>query len=154
MKNKKGFTLIELLAVIAILAILVVLAVPAILDLFNDSKDSAFITQAQSLYKAAEEQYLSSNLTGSGVKIFYSNTAASSSYQNISLQGQSVNYCIKFNDNGEIIFFHVADTNASFKTTGSTKIDITAITKNDTAAFKKGADKEAVASDTGTNICK
>ena len=52
--NKKGFTLVELLAVIAILAILVIMAVPNVLSLFTGAKVSTFISQAESLYKAAE----------------------------------------------------------------------------------------------------
>ena len=40
--NKKGFTLIELLAVIVILAIIMVIAVPQILNVINDSRNSAW----------------------------------------------------------------------------------------------------------------
>ena len=69
--NKKGFTLIELLAVIAILAILVVLAVPAILRIFNESKDSALVTQAQSIYKSAEEQIITDQMRNQSMPITY-----------------------------------------------------------------------------------
>jgi len=44
---KKGFTLIELLAVIVILAIIAVIAVPIVLNIINDSKESAVIRSAE-----------------------------------------------------------------------------------------------------------
>lgn len=69
--NKKGFTLIELLAVIAILAILVVIAVPAVLNLFNSSKKSSFVSQAQSIYKAAEQKVVTAQLTPGTVSTIY-----------------------------------------------------------------------------------
>ncbi len=65
MKNKKGFTLIELLAVIAILAILVIIAVPTVLQLFQDAKQNTFRTQAQSIFKTAQQQYMSDSIGGS-----------------------------------------------------------------------------------------
>ena len=55
---KKGFTLVELLAVIAILAILIILALPNVLGLFMSSKESAFVTEAQNVYKVAQEERL------------------------------------------------------------------------------------------------
>lgn len=72
MKNKNGFTLIELLAVIAILAILMLMVTPNILDMFNSGKDKAFITSAQSLWKAAEEEHEYNVLNGKAKKVYCS----------------------------------------------------------------------------------
>ena len=40
---KKGFTLIELLAVIVILAIIATIATPIVLDIINDTRESAMM---------------------------------------------------------------------------------------------------------------
>lgn len=58
MKNKKGFTLVELLAVIAILAILMLLVTPSVLKMLNQGKKNTFVTQVQSVWKAAETKYI------------------------------------------------------------------------------------------------
>lgn len=64
MEKNKGFTLVELLAVIAILVILVLIAIPSVVKLFNESKKKLFISQAQSIFKATETQYLTDLLKG------------------------------------------------------------------------------------------
>ncbi len=64
--NKKGFTLIELLAVIAILAILMLLVTPQILNLFTQGKKNTFAIQVQSIYKAAEEKFVSESFKPGG----------------------------------------------------------------------------------------
>ena len=58
MKSKNGFTLVELLAVIAILAILVIIALPNVLDMFNQAKMGTFVTEAQTILKTAQQDYL------------------------------------------------------------------------------------------------
>ena len=50
--NKKGFTLIELLAVIVILAIIALIATPAVLNIIEDSKESAARDSAMVISKA------------------------------------------------------------------------------------------------------
>ena len=52
--NKKGFTLIELLAVIVILAIIMVIAVPQILNVINNSRNSAWNDNVKMIEKAIE----------------------------------------------------------------------------------------------------
>ena len=46
---KKGFTLIELLAVIVILAIIALIATPIVLNIINDTKESASLRSADFL---------------------------------------------------------------------------------------------------------
>ena len=61
--NKKGFTLVELLAVIAILAILMVIAIPGVITLFNNGKENAFVTEVQSVLKAAKTDFMGKAMT-------------------------------------------------------------------------------------------
>jgi len=64
---KKGFTLIELLAVIVILAIIAVIAVPIVLNIINDSKESAVLRSADFYLKGIETAIASSELKGISV---------------------------------------------------------------------------------------
>ncbi len=107
MKNKKGFTLIELLAVIAILAILVVFAVPNIIKMFGDSKKKAFVTQAQSVFEAAESEIIARQFKNPGTSInrFYSENAS----DRLSLsKSDNLKYCIKV-ENGKVTSIAVVD---------------------------------------------
>ncbi len=61
----KGFTLIELLAVIIILAIVALIATPIILNVIEDSRNSANMSQAEILYSGAQTLYASSILNDS-----------------------------------------------------------------------------------------
>ena len=63
---KKGFTLIELLAVIIILAILMIIAVPNILSTLATARQESFLSQAKSIYKSAQQQFILDSMTGSG----------------------------------------------------------------------------------------
>ncbi len=56
--KKYGFTLIELLAVIIILAIVALIATPLILNVIDDARDSANMSEAQLVLKAAEQAYV------------------------------------------------------------------------------------------------
>lgn len=86
--NKKGFTLIELLAVIAILAILIVIAVPGVLSLYNEGKISAFKTQAQNIWKSAENKSVVDEITGKVVTRYCGGKETSGTYKNeLDLQG-------------------------------------------------------------------
>jgi len=51
---KKGFTLIELLAVIVILAIIALIATPIVLNIINDTKESATLRSAEMYLDAVE----------------------------------------------------------------------------------------------------
>ena len=58
---KKGFTLIELLAVIVILAIIALIATPIVLNIINDTKDSANLRSAE-MYLDAVEQSIATGM--------------------------------------------------------------------------------------------
>ena len=62
--KKRGFTLIELLAVIVILAIILLIAMPIVLNVIQDARKGAFETTAMGLVKTAENECLTSLLTG------------------------------------------------------------------------------------------
>ena len=67
MKKEKGFTLIELLAVIVILAILVVVAVPKILNVIENSKESAAESSIKLVKDAIKTQVASGNIVGNNL---------------------------------------------------------------------------------------
>lgn len=54
-KDKKGFTLVELLAVIVVLAIVMGLAAVAITSVLNNTRKSAFVTDAKSFIDGARD---------------------------------------------------------------------------------------------------
>lgn len=131
--NKKGFTLIELLAVIAILAILVVIAVPAVLNLFTGAQEDSFITQAKSLYKSAENQYLSNQLNPSGKTTFCSTGTdgySTSTTELLDLTGtKTIKYKIVFNSStNQMTAFTMTDGKRSINLSGT--FDINSISKN------------------------
>ena len=116
--NKKGFTLVELLAVIAILAILVVMAVPNVINLFNGAKVSTFISQAESLYKTAEQQVVANQMrvTASSTNEFCSSDAT----KKLNLSGsESIHYYVKFDGTGKVTEFDVEDGSYVIRITGS-----------------------------------
>ena len=59
---KKGFTLIELLAVIVILAIIAIIATPIIINIINETKESANMRSAEMYLKAATLSINNENL--------------------------------------------------------------------------------------------
>ena len=61
---KKDFTLIELLTVIVILAIIALIATPIILNVINDSKQSANIRSAEKYLGATKNAVVKENLYG------------------------------------------------------------------------------------------
>ena len=66
---KKGFTLIELLAVIVILAIIALIATPIVLNIINDTKESAIFRSAEFYLDAVEQAVINrSMITGSTYK--------------------------------------------------------------------------------------
>ena len=120
--NKKGFTLVELIAVIAILSILLVMALPQVLELFNDSRESAFITQVQSIYRAAEEQYVSDQLLpneGTTATSYCKDATNSNTDDDLNISNDDVLYNIEFNSEGQITLIEVSDDKFSYTSTSS-----------------------------------
>ena len=116
MKKRNGFTLIELLAVIVILSVLMLIAVPGILKIMNDTKADAFIAQAQSILKAAEQQYVVDQTGGGSTDIYCATktsktaTAAPVASSSLSLTGSTkVGYYVKFSTDGQAVEFFVTD---------------------------------------------
>ncbi len=103
---KKGFTLVELLAVIAILAILIIIALPNVLEMFNNAKKDSFITEARSVYKTAQQRYV----TDGGTATCYSND--NSYCDDLEMSGRSnLYYYLEFSPDGKIYYFEVYDDN-------------------------------------------
>ena len=112
--NKKGFTLIELLAVIAILAILMLLVTPNILEMFNNGRKNAFVTQVQSVWKAAEQKYMSESLGGTASGEYCSSTSVKSGCNNtLDIEATDVQYYVHMN-NGSVDTICVLDSNYSY----------------------------------------
>ena len=59
---KKGFTLIELLAVIVILAIIALIATPIVLNIINDTKESAVLRSADFYVDAVQNKIMQENM--------------------------------------------------------------------------------------------
>lgn len=111
--NKKGFTLIELLAVIAILAILFMLVTPNILKMFTSGKKQAFVTQVQSVAKAAESQYMSEAFSGNPGPY-----CTGTDGKKLDVSESGLTYYVSFDANGDISKLVVADSNFAYESTG------------------------------------
>ena len=118
---KKGFTLIELLTVIIILAILMVIAVPNVLSTLNDAKKKTFVTQAQSIWKSAEQTFIVHSLTGEQKECYdLSNPLDLGSISN------SISYVVRMNvQTGKVASIKVLDTTQNFLAEGVTTNGIT-----------------------------
>ena len=122
--NKKGFTLIELLAVIAILAILIVIAVPTVLNLFQTSKKNSFVTQAQTIFKAAEQSVITQQINGRPIPtqlcyVFTAPSTYTSGSTKIDLEGtKKLSYDIRLTA-GKITSFKIANGDYSITKTGT-----------------------------------
>ena len=127
---KKGFTLIELLAVIIILAILMVIAVPNVLSTLNDAKQKTFVTQAQSIWKAAEQKFIIDSLTGAQKECY-----DLSNPLDLGSVSDSISYVVQMNiQTGKVTSIEVLDTTQNFKASGTTTNGITvAVETSDTA---------------------
>ena len=131
---KKGFTLIELLAVIIILAILMIIAVPNILSTLSTARSEAFLTQARSIYKTAEQQYVLDTMSGSGSTCYDKN--------NLSLNSISstVSFAVNINsETGQVSNIAVTDTGQSLTASGTTMNGIALTTYNSSALSCSGS---------------
>lgn len=145
--NKKGFTLVELLAVIAILAILMLLVMPSVLNMFTSGRQDAFVTEAQSLWKAAEQAYVTDTINNDSPGP-YCNDLKIKSCKVLSGASSSFQYYIEFDTNGTIKTFNLMDNN--FNIVGATNIDF----KNDNKVNANGSNKKLKCTETsGTVTC-
>ena len=130
MNNKKGFTLIELLAVIIILAILMIIAVPNILSTLATARGQAFLTQSQSIYKAAQQQYTIKSMQNKYITCFSNNPTISSAESTAGITvddkkldlgsiSSSVSYRVEIN-NSKIVFISVSDSGQNLSITKGT----------------------------------
>ncbi|NLC48244.1 MAG: prepilin-type N-terminal cleavage/methylation domain-containing protein [Tenericutes bacterium] len=105
--KKNAFTLVELLAVIAILAILIIIALPNILKMFNNAKKNSFVSESRSVYKTAEQKYI----TGNSEYYCYSNFP-DEGCEELDMTGRkNIDYYIMFNEEGKIDVFYMRDDN-------------------------------------------
>ena len=107
-KCKKGFTLIELLAVVALIAILVVMLVPKVLEYYDAGKKSAFISEAQKLYKTAFTMYTNNYIQSDTEKNVNCFIETDSKNKLLLTTGGEKYYKIKFN-NDKIVYFAAYD---------------------------------------------
>ncbi len=97
---KKAFTLIELLAVIIILAIVALIATPLILNVIEDSKKSANLSQAYLILDGAEQLYINSFLNTSFENLL---TGTADIYPHINFSGERPpNGEVFLKSNGEV----------------------------------------------------
>ena len=152
--NKKGFTLVELLAVIAILAILILLVTPNILKMFNEGKESVFVQQAQRVMEASNTKFMSVSLKKPGAYIFTNlKDATGDNVENLNLTNDSVTYCVKMNNEGNVTYLHVSSDTYSIKTQNTAGIKIDDISKtNSDGAYELLED--AVKTGEGANVVK
>jgi len=61
--KKNGFTLMEILAVIAILAIIAIIVTPLVVKTLSNAREKAFLEDAITLKKAANNYYYENNLS-------------------------------------------------------------------------------------------
>lgn len=136
--NKKGFTLVELLAVIAILAILMLLVTPSVLKLFTEGKQNAFVTQVQSVWKAAENQYIKDAIGSStpgpycyAGKTLTDKTSGSGKFATVSNENKldisdnsSLAYYVNFDATGKITNLIVTDGTYYYSKSSDLSIDV------------------------------
>ena len=120
--NKKGFTLVELLAVIAILGFLVLVIVPNVIDVFKGSKKNNFLSEAQAVYKSANNTYVLDRARGT-LEITYQNgmeTTPSGVVKKLDLSNRDgFAYQVKINSSGEIVLFIAKDLDFKIELDGS-----------------------------------
>ena len=131
---KKGFTLIDLLAVIIILAILMIIAVPNILSTLATARSSAFITQAESVYKAAEQQYIIDTMSGNA------STCYDKTNLNLGSISSGVTFTVQMNSsNGTVSNLTITDSGQQLTASGTTMNNIALTTYNSSTLSCSGS---------------
>jgi len=143
--RKKGFTLIELLAVIIILAILMIIAVPNILSTLATARSSAFINQAQSIYKSAEQQYVIDTMSGTA------STCYDKSNLNLGSVSSTISFTVQMNSSaGTVSSLTITDIGQQLTASGTTINNITLGTYNSSALSCSGSGSGSESSQTPT----
>lgn len=154
MKNKNGFTLIELLAVIAILAILMLMVTPNILSMFNSGRREAFVTKVQSVYRAAEMNYVNEAMSGSTNTLYCSDDVKDrdslTACTSIGIITDTPNYFVQMNENGSLNTIVMSDDNFCY---AGDKLDIDS-KSNDLKEGKKISCTETTSGDVKTISCE
>ena len=112
--NKKGFTLIELLSVVAIMAILAIVVLPNVTEVFKTAKDKNFVSDAQTIYKTAKNQYVIDSAKGPRNIIYQygDDTYSGSNVKELDISTRpELKYIVKFNSDGDIYYFYANDGN-------------------------------------------
>ena len=155
--NKKGFTLVELLAVIAILAILILLVTPNILKMFNEGKESVFVQQAQRVMDASNTKFMSVSLKSPGAYVFSNLKTAEGTTitgaTDLNLTNDSVTYCVKMDNEGNVTYLHVSSDTYSIKTENTKGIKIDDISKTNSDGVYELLE-DAVKTGEGANVVK
>ena len=124
MENKKGFTLVELLAVIAILAILMLLIMPNVLNLFQNGRKDAFITQVQTVWRTANTQYVSGALAGTSTSKFCDAGQTGLSCGQLDVGSTSVKYFVSISGD-TVSQIGVSDGSFCYVANSNPKLNIT-----------------------------
>ena len=106
--KKKGFTLVEVLVVVGILGILVIIAVPNVVNSFNKSKETNFISEAQAVFKQANNAYVLDKAKGYSNFVYTNNPSYSGRLLDVSSR-QGFVYLVVINTEGEVVQFYVHD---------------------------------------------
>jgi prepilin-type N-terminal cleavage/methylation domain-containing protein len=126
---KKGFTLVELLAVIAILAILIIIALPNILSMFNKAKEDTFFTEAKSVMRAAQQEFIANE----GKSLIYSNSTGAGCDEAVDMKmsgTSALKYLVIFDPDGKIVMLAVWDNDNGFSVDDEDGINIQDINNN------------------------
>lgn len=124
MKNKKGFTLVELLAVIAILAILMLLIMPNILNLFQNGRRDAFINQIQTVWRTANQQFVSSSFSSNPLSAFCDKSQNLNNCKELDLGNTDVKYFVMLNSEANVSQIAVSDGYFCYVANSNPKINI------------------------------
>ena len=149
MKNKKGFTLVELLAVIAILAILMLLIMPNILNLFQNGRRDAFITQVQTVWQTATQQFVSSSFTSNPLSSFCDKSQNLNNCNELEVGSTNVKYFVSINGEGNVSQIAVSDGYFCYVENTNPKLGI----KRDEVGNSDNKDVVCTANNSGVVTC-
>ncbi len=122
MKNKNGFTLVELLAVIALIGVIMLLVAPKVINVFNDSKKTAFYDEVVSLYNNAYTTYASRLSEGDTSKRYC--LGEDETLNKLEIKDKNnFYYDIQLNNEGKVIKIKVKNKNYNISISNSNGLD-------------------------------